>query len=87
MRGRASSVIAQYIAKDYSAGAAEGAGGSGALRVPAKPEAIATLITGSMAAALTGVARGTYKADEILQAMQALALGLVSQPEPASEKT
>lgn len=85
VRGRASSVIAQYIAKDYSAGAAKGAGRSEALKA-AKPEAIARLITGSMTAALTGVARGTYKADEILQAMQALALGLVSHAEPASEK-
>lgn len=85
VRGRASSVIAKYIAKDYEAGAAGGAAIQDARKVLAKPEAIAKLITGSMTAALNGIARGTHKGEDILQAMQVLAAGLMAPSGPASK--
>ncbi|MCV7224983.1 TetR/AcrR family transcriptional regulator [Mycolicibacterium komossense] len=74
VRGHASSVIAQHIAKDYAATVSR----QPRSRSAVAPESIAMLLTGALTAALSTVARGTQSRDDVCRAIAAVAAGLMS---------
>ncbi|MEU9448879.1 TetR/AcrR family transcriptional regulator [Streptomyces sp. NPDC048277] len=71
VRGHASRVWADLIAKDLAAARAKGT-----VTHAAPPHALAELLVGAMRSALSEVARDTTRTDDIIQAMQALVRGV-----------
>ncbi|HJT93997.1 MAG TPA: hypothetical protein VJ777_19040, partial [Mycobacterium sp.] len=71
VRGHASDVIADLIAKDLSA-----AKKAGRLKTEASPSAVAELLVGVMRAALNEVARGNTDGADVLEAVKALVTDL-----------
>ncbi|ANW67249.1 hypothetical protein BCA37_30175 [Mycobacterium sp. djl-10] len=71
VRGHASRAWIEHIAADLKAAKRQGR-----LRAKATPHALATMIVGTMRAALTEVARGWDKADQLAAAVDALVRGL-----------
>jgi AcrR family transcriptional regulator len=71
VRGHASHVCADFIAKDLAA-----AQESGHVKTTAEPEAISELLVGAIRSALSAVARDRSEPADIIKAMHALVSGL-----------